>query len=125
MIESIRLPPLPACARNEPSRPARSIYGASLHVLLVAQRRQVDGVLHHAQLQILAHLMRDLNAHGLLRFGRRSGDVRRENHVVEIEVGRILGRLDGEHIERRAGHLPALERGNQIRFAQPARRARS
>ena len=30
--------------------------GRELHVLLVAERRQVDGILHHAELEIFAHL---------------------------------------------------------------------
>ncbi len=59
--------------------------GRELHVLFVAERGQVDGVLHHAELEILAHLHGDLDADGLLRFGGRAGDVRREDHVVEVE----------------------------------------
>ena len=110
------MPPLPACARNEPSRPARSMIRRQLHILLVAQRRQIHGVLHHAELEILAHLLRDLYAHRLLRLGRGAGDVRRKNHVVEPEIGRVLGRLNGKHVERRARHLAALERSRQIRF---------
>ena len=59
--------------------------------------------------------MGDLNAHGFLRLGGRAGDVRREDHVVELGVGRVLGRLDGEDVESRAGHLAGLERVDQSR----------
>ncbi len=87
--------------------------GRELHVLLVAERGKVDGVLHDAELEILAHLHGDLNADGLLRFARGAGDVRREDDVVEFEVGRIFGRLDGEDIERSAGDLAGFEGGDE------------
>src|ERR1035438_1392328 len=69
-----------------------------------------------AELQIIAHLVRNLNAYCLLRFARGSGDVRSENHVFQIKVRRFLWRFHGENIERRAGHLPALESGDQVRI---------
>src|ERR1039458_542985 len=82
--------------RKKRSQPPGEVnVGSELNVLLAAQRRNVDGVLHDALLEVLAHLMRDLDANGLLRLSRGSGDVRRENRVVEAEVGRILGRVDG------------------------------
>ena len=53
--------------RAEP--PGKIDVGSELHVLFVAQRRQVDRVLHHAELEIFADLHGDLDADGFLRFG--------------------------------------------------------
>ena len=53
----------------------------------MAQRGQIDGVLYDAELEILAHLHRDLDANGFLRFRSGAGDVRRENHVLEFQKG--------------------------------------
>ena len=64
--------------------------GRKLHVLFVAERGQIDGVLHDAELEIFAHLHRDLNADGLLRFGGGPGDVRREDDVLEFEIRRVF-----------------------------------
>ena len=61
--------------------------GRDLDVLLVRERGQVDGVLHDAELQVVAHLHGELDADGLLRLVGRSGDVRREDDVVELEEG--------------------------------------
>ena len=95
-----------------------------LFVLLVSERRQVDRILHHTELEIVAHLGGDLNADGLLRLARGAGDVRGEDDVVHGEVGRLFGGLDGENIKRRAGHMAAQERGDQGRiFNQLAARA--
>ncbi len=78
------------CARKVPSRPAIFDVRRNFAILLVRERRQVDRILHHAQLQILAHLQRDLYADRLLRFGGRSGNVRSQNDVSKPEEGESL-----------------------------------
>ena len=80
----------------------------------MAERGQIDGILHDAELEIVAHLAGDLNADRLLRFAGGAGNVRGENDVVQCEVGRLFGRLDGEDIEGRTGHLAALEGGDEV-----------
>ena len=102
--------------REEGAEPAGEIdERRELHVFLVAERGQIDGVLHHAELEILAHLGGDLDADGFLRFCSGAGDVRREDDVVETEVRRVFGRLDGEDVEGRAGDVAAFERGDEGR----------
>ena len=72
--------------RKKRSKPSRHLdVWRDLQILFVRQRRQVDGILHDAELQVFAHLQRNLHADGLLRFGSRSGNVRRENHIFKIE----------------------------------------
>ena len=39
--------------------------------------------------------------------------MRGKDDVVEPGVGRVFGRLHGEHVERRAGNLAGLERGDE------------
>ena len=51
-----------------------------------------------------------------LRFFGRARDVRRGNHVGMLHQARIGGRLGFEHVEPRAGHVPAFERREQRRF---------
>ena len=63
------MPPDAALREERAQAPGEIDEGRELHVLLVGERRQVDGVLHHAQLEILAHLARNLDADGFLRFG--------------------------------------------------------
>src|ERR1039458_9787479 len=76
-----------------------------LLVLFVRERRQVDRVLHHAELQVVAHLHRQLNADRLLHLIRRTPYVRRQQHVVQAEVRRILQRLMAKDIQRRTGDV--------------------
>ena len=89
----------------------------------MAQRRQVHRVLHHAELQIVAHLPGNLDADRLLRLGRRSGDVRRQNHVAQVRIRRILRRLYRKHVERRPGHVAALERSTSAASSTNSPRA--
>ena len=90
----------------------------------MAERRQIHRILHHAQLEVIAHLAGNLDADGFLRLGRRAGDVRRQNHVVQFGVRRVFRGLFDKHIQRRAGHLPALQGLDQGRiFNQFAARA--
>ncbi len=103
-----------ACLRQERSEPSGEIdVRRQLHVLFVAKRGEIHRVLHNAELQILTHLHRDLDADGLLRLSRRAGDMRREDYVVELEIRRVFERLLREYIERRARQLSALERGDE------------
>ena len=89
----------------------------------MAQRRQIDCILRHAELEVIAHLPRNLNPHRLLRLARRAGNVRRQNHVLQLRVGRVLRRLFAEHVQRRARNLPGLESLHQRRVVNqfPAR----
>jgi hypothetical protein len=60
-----------ACLRQKSTHATRKIDVRCEHnVLLMRERGQVHGILHHAELEIIAHLAGDLNAHGLLRFSR-------------------------------------------------------
>ena len=90
--------------------------GRELDVLLVGEAGEVDGVLDDAELQIVAHLHRELDADGLLRFVGRSGDVRSEDDVVELEERGVLGRLVTEDVERGSGDVAGLERVDEGRF---------
>jgi hypothetical protein len=54
--------------RQERAQPPGQIDVRRQHnILLVAQRGQIHRILHHAELEILAHLPRNLDAHRLLR----------------------------------------------------------
>ena len=85
-------------------------------ILLVRKRGQIDCILHHAELQILAYLQRDLHADGLLCFGGRPSDVRREDHILQFEERRILERLLVENVQGRTANVTALERLGQRFF---------
>src|SRR5271170_459784 len=80
------------------------------------ERRQVHRILHHAMLQVLAYLHRDLDADSLLRLGSRAGYVRRENDVFKFCIWRILRWLLTKDIERRAANLAALQPSDEGRI---------
>ncbi len=73
------------------------------------RRWQVDGVLDDAELEVVADLHGELDADGFLGFVGGSGDVRREDDVVEIAEDGFLERLLVEDVERGAGDLAGLE----------------
>ena len=73
------------------------------------ERGDVDGVLHDAELEVVADLHGELDADGLLGLVGGSGDVRGEEDVVEIEEGRLLEGLRVEDVERGAGDLAGLD----------------
>ena len=85
------------------------MYGATSVYSSCDERGHVDGVLHDAELEVVAHLLGELDADGLLRFVGRTGDVRREQDVVEVEEGRVLERLLAEDVERGAGDVAGLD----------------
>ncbi len=61
--------------------------GGEFDVLLMRERRQVDGVLHDTEFEIVADLHGELDADGLLGLVGGSGDVGREDDVVEVVEG--------------------------------------
>ena len=61
-----------------------------LCVLLLRERREVDGVLDYAELEVVADLVGELDADGLLGLVGGSGDVGREQDVVEVSGRRSL-----------------------------------
>ncbi len=98
---------LPGLREERPHPAAKIDVRRQNDVLLVAERGKIHGVLHHAELEIFAHLLRNLNADSFLRFRCRAGDMRRQDHVVELHVRRVFERFDTEHIQRRAGNMAA------------------
>ena len=109
-----RLNPGLAGLRQKRSHPACKIdIGRQHHILFMTERWQIHCVLYHAQFQILAHLPRYLNAHSFLRLACRSGDVRSQNHIVQLEIRRVFQRLHGKNIQRCASHLSALQCSHQ------------
>ena len=76
------------------------------------ERGQVDGVLHDAELEVIAHLQGELDADGLLGFVGRAGDVGAEQDVFKRVVGRGFEGLAllGEDVERGAGDFAGFER---------------
>jgi hypothetical protein len=74
----------------------------------VGERGEVDGVLHDAELEVVADLHGQLDADGLLGLVGCAGDVRREHDVVEVEEGGVLERLLVEDVEGGAATWPDL-----------------
>jgi hypothetical protein len=83
--------------------------GRDFGVLLFGERGDVDGVLDDAELEVVADLVGELDADGLLGFVGGAGDVRAEEDVVEAEVGRVLERLLAEDVEGSAGDVAGLD----------------
>ena len=76
---------------------------------LRARGWEVDGVLDDAELEVVADLLGELDADGLLRLVGGTGDVRGEDDVVELEEGGVLEGLVVEDVERGPGDLSGLE----------------
>ena len=81
--------------------------GRDFGVLFLRERGDVDGVLHDAELEVVADLLGELDADGFLRLVGRAGDVRRKQHVLEREVRRVFERLGAEDVERSACDVAA------------------
>jgi len=69
------------------------------------QRRHVERVADRARDQEIGHLLGDLQGDVLLRLGRRRAEMRRRDQVLVAEQHVLLGRLDGEDVERGAGDV--------------------
>ena len=83
--------------------------GGELDVLLVREGGEIDGVLDDAELEVVADLHGELDADGLLGFVGGSGDVGREDDVVEGVEGGVLEGLLVEDVEGGAGYLAGLD----------------
>ncbi len=88
-----------AWERKWPRRSAISMKGGDLDVLLVGERGEIDGVLHDAELEVVADLHGELDADGLLGLVGRAGDVRGEDDVVQVEEGGVFEGLLMEDVE--------------------------
>jgi len=88
--------------------------GAELGRVLGAHRRHVDGVDDRADLEIVGHLLGDLDRDLFLGLGGRSAQVRRRHHLLHAEQQIRFGRLLGENVERGAGDVARLERRLQV-----------
>ena len=80
-----------------------------LFVLLVREGWEVYGVLGDAEFQVVADLHGELDADGFLGFIGGSGDVGREDDVVEGVEGGVFEGLLVEDVEGGAGYLAGLE----------------
>ena len=98
--------------------------GAQPWRFLGRERGHVQRVGDTAADQEVRHLLGDLDRDIDLRLGGRGAKMGRGDQPRRVEQGISGGRLQGEHIERRAADLAAVERGLQRRFVdQPAARA--
>ena len=85
----------------------------NLRILLLRKRSDVDRILHHTQLQIVAHLLGQLYPDSFLRLIGRPRNMRRQQYIFQPKIRRILQRLRAENIQRRPRHLPRLDRLRQ------------
>ena len=69
-----------------------------------------------AGFEILADLESDLDADGFLRFRSGTGDVGREDDVVESGEGRVFGRFFVEDVEGGAGDVAGFESFGEVGF---------
>ena len=69
----------------------------------------VNGVLDYAELEVVADLVGELDADGLLGFVGGAGDVGREEDVVEGLEGRVLEGLLVEDVECGTGYVAGLD----------------
>src|SRR5215472_461642 len=63
---------------------------------------EVDGIENDAVFQVLADLTGNLDPNSILGLMGRSGDMWRDNHVVQSKEGRVPGRLLYKDVERSA-----------------------
>ena len=64
-----------------------------LLIFLVGKRGQFTAFCTTPNLRYSLHLHGNLHADGFLGLGGGAGDMRRENHILQIEVRRVLQRL--------------------------------
>jgi hypothetical protein len=103
--ERQRQPAQAACQVEQWSEPAQQV---ARNAGDVDRGRQIAGE------QRVAHRTADLQAHPLLRLRRGRGEVRREDHALELAERRVGGeRLDREHVQRRATDALLFDRLRQ------------
>ena len=95
-----------ACERNAPSRSAISIYGATS---IYSSCERLGVFLHDAELEVIAHLHRELDTDGFRASSSRASDVRRKNDVLEVMKDRLFKRLLMEDIKRSPSNLARFE----------------
>src|SRR3546814_1719612 len=84
--------------------------------LLGGQRGDVERIGDRTARQVGRRLLGDLQRHLLLRLRRRGAEVRCGDDRVEPEQHVLLGRLDGEDVERRAGDMARLDGRLEVLF---------
>src|SRR5690242_3614093 len=75
----------------------------------MSERGQVDRVLNDAELEVVTNLPGELDADGLLGLIGGTGDMRRQNDVVECEEGGVLQGFLMEYVQGGSSDMAALE----------------
>ncbi len=99
------------CAAKRPSLPASAMYGLICLYSTIGERGQVYGILRDSLLQIVAHLLGNLNADRLLPLFGGGSQVRRGQQVGRREQSGVAGRLLAVNIQRGGGDMSGAQRG--------------